>query len=334
MRQVVLAGLLIGVCLAAGSCKGKAKTVAEDDYAVKVGIPIAGTLCSAPFFIAHQNGFYEAEGLIFEDVKIDWNLRSQLLTSGQIDVTTHLVAAMIQPIANGLEVKIPLAIHTGCIKALVPPNSPIKTPADLKGKRIGTESMNASATIIVQRYLAELGIGTTTNNLEVEWLIYPNSELALAMERGQIDAMAANDPIASIVENQGRGRAIIDTGKDDYLKDEYCCMLIASTAIARDHPQSLAKFTRAIQKASLWVQENPAETARLMGEAQYVAGDPELNGRILATYNYRAVVSDAETAIEHNARDLQRIGLIDSSVDVQALTKNTFIALPGVPDRL
>jgi NitT/TauT family transport system substrate-binding protein len=257
-----------------------------------------------------------------------------LLTTGQIDVSRELIAAMIQPIANGLDVKIPLAVHTGCIKAIVRPESDIRTPADLTGKRIGTASMNSTPTIIVQRYLAELGIGTTANNLEVEWIIYPAPDLPMALERGQVDAIAINDPAASIVENDGKGRAIIDTGKDDYLKDEFCCMLVASAAVFKDYPEALAKFARVLQKAAYYVHENPAETARLMAEKQYVAGDPDLNGRVLATYNFHASVSEAETAIERNARDLQRIGLIDASVDVKELTKNTFVALPGVPDTL
>jgi NitT/TauT family transport system substrate-binding protein len=194
--------------------------------------------------------------------------------------------------------------------------------------------MNVAATIITQRYLAELGIGTTADNLEVDWLIYPSSELPLAMERGQVDAIAINDPTASIIENEGRGRAIIDTGRDDYMKDEFCCLLIASTAMYNEHPEALTKLTRAIQKASNYVQENPVETALLMAEKQYVAGDPAVNGQILTTYNFHASVSDAEAAILRNARDLQRIGLIDASVDVNTLTKNTFVALPGVPDKL
>jgi NitT/TauT family transport system substrate-binding protein len=334
-RQVFLAGLLISFCLWMGGCKAKQETKApEADYTIKVGVPSKGSLCAAPFYIAAEKDFFQEEGVNVDIVKIDTNQIAQLLTTGQIDVTRELIAAMIQPIANGLDVKIPLAIHTGCNKVLVPPESEIKTPADLKGKRIGTSGMNVAATIIVQRYLAELGIGTTANNLEVEWLIYPSSELPLAMERGQVDAIAINDPVASIIENEGKGRAIIDTGKDDYLKDEYCCLLVASTGMFNEHPEALAKFTRAIQKASYYVQKNPEETALLMAEKQYVAGDPAINGRILATYKFNATVGDAETAILRNARDLQRIGLVDASVDVNALTKNTFVALPGVPDKL
>jgi NitT/TauT family transport system substrate-binding protein len=194
--------------------------------------------------------------------------------------------------------------------------------------------MNASGTVITQRYLAELGIGVTADNLEVEWVIYQASDLPLALERGQVDAIAINDPTAYIVESEGKGRAIINSATDDYLHDEYCCVLVVSSAVAAKYPEAVAKFTRAIQKASQFVQENPDETSRLMAEQKYVAGDPAVNAAIIKTYNFRASVSEANVAIIRNTRDLQRIGLVDKSASPEALARNTFVALPGVPDSL
>jgi NitT/TauT family transport system substrate-binding protein len=194
--------------------------------------------------------------------------------------------------------------------------------------------MAASGTVIAQRYLAELGIGVSADNLEVEWLIYPSTELPLALERGQVDAIALGDPTAYIVESEGKGVAIINSATDDYLKDEFCCAIAASTSLVARHPEAAAKFTRAIQKAARFVQENPDETARLMDEKKFVAGDPRTNAAILKTYSYRASVSEAEVAIARNARDLQRIKLVSDDVNVDALVRNTFVALPGVPDSL
>ncbi|MDR2798380.1 MAG: ABC transporter substrate-binding protein [Treponema sp.] len=335
MKKRIFVFFLACIILWGVQAKGAQEpSVKEADYAIKIGVGITAGLCSAPFFIAREKGYYEEEGLIYEEVKIDSGQASQLLTTGQIDVTNNLLATLIQPLANGLDVKIPLGLHTGCIKVLVRPDSDIKTPVDLKGKKIGTSSMNASGTVITQRYLAELGIGVSTDNLEVEWLIYPATELPLALEREQVDAIAINDPTAWIIENEGKGRVIINSATDDYLKDEFCCVIVASNRVFENNPEALAKFTRAIQKAARYVQENQEETARLMDEKKYVAGDPQVNARILKTYNYRASVKDAESAISRNARDLQRIKLVDASVDVNVLTKNTFVALPGVPDSL
>jgi NitT/TauT family transport system substrate-binding protein len=314
--------------------KGQAEAVSDDDYAIKIAYGTPAGLCSAPLFIAEDKGFYAEEGLRYEAVRIDGSQVPQLLTAGTIDAASTLVTSLAQPLANGLDVRIPLAVHTGCIKALAAPDSDIRTPADLKGKRIGVGGMGATPTIIIQRYLAELGIGTVAPNLEVEWVIFPTSELPLALERGQVDAIGINDPAALIVENSGKGRVIINTTVDPYMKDEFCCVLAANSRMAGAHPAVLAKFTRAIQKASKWVQENPEETARILDEKKYVAGDPKVNARVLASYNWNASVSAAKTAISNNLGDLQRIGLIPAAVNVETLTNNTYLPLPGVPDRL
>ncbi|MDR3249268.1 MAG: ABC transporter substrate-binding protein [Treponema sp.] len=329
---LLLALLTATVSFAGGKKEGPA--VAEEDYTIKIGVGITAGLCSAPFFVARQFGYYEEEGLKWEEIKIDTGQGPQLLTTGQIDVTNNLLATLVQPIANGLDIKIPLGIHTGCQKVLVRPESNIRVPADLKGKRIGISGMAASGTVITQRYLAELGIGVTADNLEVEWLVYPSTELPLALERGQVDAIALGDPTAYIAESEGKGRVIINTATDDYLKDEFCCVVAASASVLKNHPQALTKFVRAIQRGAAYVQEHPDEIAQLMADKQYVAGDPAVNAAILKTYNFRASVSEAEVAIGRNIRDLQRINLVSSDINAAALTRDTYVALPGVPDSL
>ncbi|MDR3168026.1 MAG: ABC transporter substrate-binding protein [Treponema sp.] len=309
--------------------------VTEDlNYPLKVGRSTTGGLCAAPLFIGFEKNYLEEEGIKWEEIKVDTGQANLLLTNGQLDVSSSLLASIVQPIANGLDVKISLGIHTGCIKVLVRPDSNIRIPADLKGKKIGTSGMASSGTVITQRYLAELGIGVTAENLEVEWVVFQSADLPLALERGQVDAIAVGDPTAQIIENEGKGRVIINQATDDYLKDEFCCVLLLSSDFVKNHPQLAAKYTRAIQKAAAWVQEHPDETAQLMAEKRYVAGDWETNAQILKTYNYKASVSEAEIAISRNVRDLQRIGLISKDIDPSVLTKNTFIALPGVPDSL
>jgi NitT/TauT family transport system substrate-binding protein len=334
MKRFVVPVLCVFLIQGTNLWAGGGKEAAKDDYVIKVGIGITAGLCTAPFFIAGEKDFYGEEGLKVEEIRIDVNQTHQLLTTGQIDVTNFLLSGMIQPLTNGLDVKIPLGLHTGCIKVLAAPGSAIRTAADLRGKRIGISGLGAPATLITQRYLARLGINVGPGGGEVEWVIFSAPDLPLALERGQVDAIAINDPAAWIVEQGGKGRVIINTTTDDYLKDEICCVVEASSRVYKNHPEALAKFVRALQKAARYVEENPEETARLMAEKQYVAGDPAVNAQVLRSYSYRASVSGAREAILRNARELQQIGIVDASVDVNAVTDGVFAALPGVPDSL
>jgi NitT/TauT family transport system substrate-binding protein len=333
--------VLLAACIALSGVYARGASQAEvsgEEYVLKIGYPVEGGLCEAPFYIAIAKGFYEAEGLKYEWVNLEPGTAMNLLTTGQIDVTNNLLATLIQPIANGLDVKIPLALHTGCVKVLVSPDSPIKTAADFAPvngvkKKIGVPSLNSSTKVIPSRVLAALGLKVDGDNADVEWIIYPSAELPLALERGLVDAIGSGDPTATIIENEGKARVVINNA-EGALKDEFCCVTPFRSATIAAHPDVAAKFLRAIQNAAKCVQENPDETTKILAENKYIAGDPVVNAQVLKTYSYKASVSQAEIAIDRNARELQQIGLVKSDVDIDALVRDTFFAVPGVPDSL
>jgi NitT/TauT family transport system substrate-binding protein len=188
--------------------------------------------------------------------------------------------------------------------------------------------------VIPSRVLAALGLKVDGAGADVEWLIFPSAELPLALERGLVDAIGSGDPAASIIEAEGKARVVINNAVDDSLKNEFCCVAPVRSQTLAEHPEEVAKFLRALQKASKWVQKNPDETARIITEKKYIAGEIATNARVLKTFNYRASVSQAQSALDRNARELQQIGLVAADVDVDALVRNTFAAVPGVPDTL
>jgi NitT/TauT family transport system substrate-binding protein len=329
---VLAIGCAVLTAVFAGGARDK--KASGEDFVLTIGLPVEGGLCEAPFYIAIEKGFYEEEGLQYREFKMDPGTAMNHLTTGNIDVTNNLLATLIQPIANGLDVKIPLALHTGCVKVLVKTDSSIKSPIDLKGKKIGVPSMNSSTRVIPARVLASLGLKVDGAGADVEWVIYPSAELPLALDRGLVDAIGSGDPAASIIESEGTARVIINNATDDNLKNEFCCVAPVRSQTLVEHPEAVAQFLRAIQKASKWVQENPDEAARIITEKKYIAGEVATNARVLKTFNYRASVSQALSAIERNAKELQQIGLVAADVDVNALVKNTFAAVPGVPDSL
>jgi NitT/TauT family transport system substrate-binding protein len=343
MKRRVFVFLLACIALVGAFAGGKkeAAVVSDEDYVLQIGWPVEGGLCEAPFYIAIEKGYFDEEGLKYNRYAMESGTAMNLLTTGQIDVTNNLLATLIQPIANGLDIKIPLALHTGCVKLLVAPNSPVKAPIDFKQRRadgkkwvIGVPSLNSSTKVIPSRVLASLGIKIEGADADVEWVIYPSAELPLALERGLVDAIGSGDPTASIIENEGRARVVINNATDDTLKDEFCCVTPVRSKAIEEHPLTVAKFLRAIQKASKWVQENPDETARIITEKKYIAGEVAVNAQVLKTYSYKASVSQAQVALQRNAVELQQIGIVAADVDVNALVKNTFYAVPGVPDSL
>jgi NitT/TauT family transport system substrate-binding protein len=96
----------------------------------------------APTFVAFQKGFFKAEGLDVELVQMAFDQLKQGLTTGKVDAA-QANFAWFKPIEQGMNIKLVAGIHTGCIKAVTPSDSGIKTIADLKGKTIGVDAIGA-----------------------------------------------------------------------------------------------------------------------------------------------------------------------------------------------
>jgi len=315
--------------LATSSTSGQQKADPDQDFVLKIGW--GGSLCEAPLHMAVEKGFFEQEGLKVELIKLASGTTFDAVTAGQIDAGFSLLASMIQPLSNGLPVKITTGLHTGCDKVLVKKDSGIKSPKDFIGKKVGISSYTASPYIYAKRVLADNGVNVTVKNPEVEFVVYSSADLPLALENGAVDAIAMNDPSATIAARENDLEVIFDSALDEPYKDQYCCSAFVRENIAREHPEIAAKYTRAMQKASAWVQENKDEVAHIQVENKWVAGDAKVNAEVLNTFNYIPSYSKAYEIFGIVAPQLQKVGMLDSDVDVKALQENSFILLDNTP---
>lgn len=285
----------------------------SDNGEFELKIAYNNSLCEAPIQMGVELGFFEDEGLNVKMIKVDAAHMPEAIGSGQIDAGFGLLGKYLQPIDNGLDIKVTAGIHTGCIKVLVPEDSDIKTVEDLKGKVVGTTGLGAAApTIVVRRSLYHAGLNATDENCDVEFAVYSGSDLAQALSNGAVDAIANGDPQASIAQEEYNLRTLIDTTTDDEYKDEYCCISFVTGDIAENHPDIADKFTRAIMKAAQYVEENPEEVAQIQIDKEWVTGDLELNTKLLSAYNYEPSVNGGYEALKATVPDLQAIGLISA----------------------
>ena len=336
----VLSGALAGALALSLSACGSSSTASSDASAdgasdsgtTHLRLIYSPSLCAAPMYIAIENGYFAEENLDIEQVTVDAAHVSEAIGADQVDVGMGLIGKLLQPIENGLPIKFTTGLHTGCTKLLVPGDSDIKSIADLKGKKIGVPGLADAATVVSKRSLSAAGIGVTEQNMEVEFSVYSRNDLPQALENGAVDAIALGDPTASIAEEQYGLTALIDTATDPEYKDEYCCAAFVTSKLAEENPKAAAAFTRAVQKASQWVQENPDETAKIIVDKQYVSGDVDFCAQILKTYNYKPSVQGGYDALKLNAEELSKIGVLKEGTDAQKFADNAYIFFDDVPD--
>ncbi|MDF2800569.1 MAG: transporter substrate-binding protein [Anaerocolumna sp.] len=294
-------------------------------------------LCGIPLHIAKQLEFFEAEGLV-EGVDYEYVTSStpgvEMLSTKQADVSFGLVAAMLAPLDNGLEAKTVLGIHTGCIQIIASTDSDIKGVADLKGKKIGVTQLASSDHIVTQRALASEGIGSTADNMEVEFIVYDKDNLPIALKEGAVDAIAIGDPKATILINEGAGISIFDSATSELLKDEYCCALWARNETIEKQPKKLAKVVSAIQKASAWIDQNKELAAEIQLDNEWLVGDLDIDIAAIEHFKYLPSVSGVEEALTRNILDMKDLGLIKKDTDADQLARTSFARLEGVEDEI
>lgn len=331
----VLAGTLalsLSACGSSSSADSSAADGASDSGTTHLRLIYSPSLCAAPMYIAIENGYFEDEGLDIEQVTVDAAHVSEAIGADQVDVGMGLIGKLLQPLENGLPIKFTTGLHTGCTKLLVPGDSGIKSITDLKGKKIGVPGLADAATVVSKRSLSAAGIGVTEQNMEVEFSVYSRNDLPQALENGAVDAIALGDPTASIAEEQYGLTALIDTATDPEYKDEYCCAAFVTSKLAAENPAAAAAFTRAVQKASQWVQENPDETAKIIVDKQYISGDVDFCAQILKAYNYKPSVQGGYDALKQNAQELTEIGILKEGTDATKFADNAYMFFDDVPD--
>src|SRR5712671_5261533 len=305
------------------------KPEAGSGESMKVRVGYIGLTCEAPIFMAVEKGFFKEEGLDVSLVKCEWANYKDVLALGGFDVTHHLVMYFLKPIEQGLDVRFTGGIHRGCLRVQAATNGSINSIKDLRGKRIGVPGMGTPPFIFANRVLGANGIDASK---EITWLVFPAGELGLALDKGEVDAVADSEPIGSMLVAQGKVRNVADQAADFPYSQEYCCAVLVNGKFLARNPTATAAATRALLKAAKWVEANPAAAARLSVEGKYLASNPELNTVAISHLRYVPSVSGADEAIKSAAAEMKRAGMLSPTTDVQDLAKRAFAHLDGVSD--
>ena len=330
ISKLISVAALGALVLTVGCDKIEETASAAGSDRAKVRVGYIGITCEAPIFCAVELGFFKEEGLDVELVKCEWSKYKDVLALGGFDITHHLIMYLLKPIEQGLDVKFTAGIHRGCLRVQAPTNGKVQTVQDLRGKRIGVPGMGTPPFIFANRVLNANGID---GSRDVSWQVFPAGELGLALEKGEIDAVADSEPIGTLLLVGGKVRNIADQASDSPYSDEYCCAVVVNGKFLAKSPKAAAAATRALLKGARWVETNPVAAARLSVERKYLASNPELNALAISHLRYIPSVSGAEEAVKSAAVEMKRAGMLNPTTDVPTLAKSAFVHLEGVSDK-
>ncbi|PRR85264.1 ABC transporter substrate-binding protein [Clostridium luticellarii] len=319
ITRIVAALLLVAAVPALASCgkstptsSSKNGTTSKYKYGKLKIQALGGGVCGAPAYIAKEKGFFEKEGFDVTLVSGTFEQQKTGLASGNFTVTNGDFQ-FFPSVQQGLDIKVIGGLHKGCIKLVVPPNSPIKTAKDLKGKKIGVDEIGGTPMAITSVVLANSDIDPTN---DVKWVPYPLDQLTKAISKGDVDAFAAWDPFATLAEKNNNYRVLTDIAQDPLFKGKSCCFLYASSKEIKENPEKIAALVRAYKAADEWISAHPEETAKIELDKKYVSGgDLKLITELIKNYDFKDTTDVAKDDVRYFVKQLNKTGFLKKDTD-------------------
>lgn len=193
--SIVLAAFVV---LSTGSSVGAVSAGAK----VVIAYPTMSSR-TVPLWVAEEEGYFKKYGIRLELVYVrSDSLLMSALASDDIQLVVTGGSAVLNAAAGGLDVKIMANFFSRALVDLVA-RPGIKGVKDLRGKRIGVQSIGGTNWMYVMQALEQLGLDPGKDRIQI-LVVGDVKVLIQSLETGTIDAMAASDRAYSLrLKQQG-----------------------------------------------------------------------------------------------------------------------------------
>lgn len=191
---------------------------------------------------------------------------------------------------------------------LVPKDSPIKTVADLKGKRIGFTKGSSAHNVVVQT-LEKFGL--TYADITPIYLTPPDAGPAFA--NGSIEAWAIWDPYFAIGEAKQNGRILINAYEVTKTNSFY----IANRDFAKSNGRTLQHTVDALTKAAAWAEANRPEVAKSLAAVTGIPLDIQTIAAKRASFTIGPVTEEIIVTQQGVADRFYKLGLIPKAINIR-----------------
>jgi sulfonate transport system substrate-binding protein len=225
--------------------------------------------------VGHQNGtpglnLLKARGLLekrlaSQGIRVKWISfqggppMMEAMAAGGIDIGNvgNLPPVFAQAAGNPIVYVAATGSNAGAQAIIVPKNSPIKTLADLKGKKLAIQKGTAL------QYFALKALASaklTLKDIQPVYLTIPDS--TTAFEGGNVDALPIGDPYLASKELNDTVRVLV-RGSDVAPQRAF---YIATQNFTKNHPDLIKVILEEQRKVEEWAKANPNEVAKVLAE--------------------------------------------------------------------
>jgi NitT/TauT family transport system substrate-binding protein len=293
-RKIVLAAIAL---VAAGAAHAQAPEKKD----VRLGVGGANSLYYLPLALTEKLGHFKEQGLNVEINDFKGGSQSlNALVSNSVDVVTgayeHTLRMQVkgQPILAVIE----LGRYPGITLAVKKDKADkIKTPADLKGAKIGVTAPGSSTNMIAQYLMVKAGLKPDDASFIG---VGAGPSAVAAMRKGELDALSNIDPMIAMLEASGDVVVMAETRTTEGTTKVFGGPMSAAVLYLRrdfmeQNPNTVQALVNAFYKTLKWIDKaSPDEIADKVPQ-EFWLGDKALYATAvkanLQTYSRDGIVS-------------------------------------------
>jgi NitT/TauT family transport system substrate-binding protein len=274
----------------------------------------ATAICTASAPIAKERGIFAKHNLDVDFVNFGGSTEQLLeaIATGKADAGIGMALRWLKPLEQGFDVRITAGVHGGCLRLLGAKAANIDSVASLRGKSIAISDQASPAKNFFSILLAKQGLDPEK---DVDWRQYPADLLALAVEKGEVHALADSDPRTYLWLKDGKLNEVA-TNLSGEFATRTCCVLAVRGSLIRDERPVATALTRAVLEAGERVGNDPADAAAVFSSYGGKGSVADLTAMLQShTHHDHPIGAALKKQIAAYADELKLVNVIKRSTD-------------------
>jgi NitT/TauT family transport system substrate-binding protein len=257
----------------------------QESRKVRLGVANRSHLYYLPVTLAERRGYFKDYGLDVAISDFEGGAESlEALMAGAVDMVTGAYEHTLRMQAKGQDVRalIELGRFPGIVLA-VRKDRAYKSPADLKGMRIGVTAPGSSSSFFVQFLMARAGLKATDATLIG---VGGGPAAVEAIKRGELDAIANFDPVITRLQQDDAIRIVADTrfprvNYDIFGGTNPAAVLYARQGFIAANAETVQALVTAFYKTLKWIATATTDEIVDTVPPEYYLGDRDIYVRSL-----------------------------------------------------
>ena len=332
MTRMITRALAVFAGLALATLSAAAQ--APEKKQIKLAVGGKSSLYYLPLTLTEQLGFFKEQGLDVEISDFAGGAKAlQALIGGSADVVTGAYEHTIRMQTKNQDVRAVIELgRYPAINIMVRKDRPYKTPADLKGMKIGVSAPGSSTQMIVQYVMVQAGLKPEDASFIGVGL---GASAVAGIKKGELDALSNTEPANTKLVKDGDVIVIADTTTTEGVTKLLGGPMSAGVLYTKGdfidkNPNTVQALVNAFYKTLKWIEKaTPDQIAAKMPE-EYMLGDKTLYiDAVKATVD--AYSRDGTIRAEVQARSLNFLQKFDeelktAKVDLTKTWDGRFVA--------